>query len=110
MREIELHWKTNEIVERATKYIEEQTDGEFYPLDWMYYEAGVHAEEDIRILYADWSDALERYTNIWDIDPDEYFTDEDWEDIERSIFCCADEQIEMFKEMKDELEEYEARK
>lgn len=85
MANVKLHWKTEELVKNACEYISKMTVNHSYPFDYMYLEAGVLAEEMVRSRYAHYDEEHERYTDLWEIDIDELFTDDDWKDVEQYI-------------------------
>lgn len=87
--------KTESIVEKARQYVLEQTGNDI--LDWLYYEAGMNAENDVKARYAEWDEEHERFVDIDDVSV-AWFTSDDWYDIEEMIFANADNYIDFCKE------------
>lgn len=84
--------RTERIVEKVRQYVLKETG---YDLeDWLYYECGVNAEDDICCRYQE--DGLE----WWQIDPMEYFDEDDWRDVEDYIMNDADNYIDFVKEQR----------
>lgn len=100
MTDRKLHWKTERIVEEANDYVEKMCGNSC--LDWMYYEAGVEAEDEVRCRYTTWDDEKERYIDFYDVDIDECFTKEDWDDIERYIYAQAENLIDFLQNVERE--------
>ena len=88
-----LHWRTEKIVEEARQYVLKETGNDIE--DWLYCEVGAEAESSVQCRYAD--DGVE----WWEVNPSEYFTEDDWDDIENIIFNDAQNYIDFIKEQKE---------
>lgn len=91
----ELHWKTEKIIQEARKHVIEETGNDI----WDFLDEVAHdAEDSVRARYAQYENGI--YIDWWEVDIDECFDDDDWDDVRDGIFYEADNYIDFYKEQK----------
>lgn len=89
----ELHWKTERLVQEARKHVTDETGNDI----WDFLDEVAHdAEDSVRARYAQYENGV--YVDWWEVDIDECFDDDDWDDIREYIMAEADNYIDFNKE------------
>lgn len=94
-----LHWKTEQIVEKVRQYLIEETGT---GLEDFLEEVAEDAEDECKCRYTNWDDEKECWTDWYEVDIDECFDDDDWDDVESHIMYEAENYIDFVKEQKAE--------
>lgn len=90
-----LHPVTEHYVEAVNKYCSNQTGGKWHCYDW-FYDQGITIQDDLVAYYAN---SIEGAMGMSDNEIiDEYFWQEDWDEIESYLYAEADRQIEWWQQ------------
>lgn len=90
-----LHKVTEHLVEEANMFCYKQTDGNWSCYDW-FYDHGITIQDDIVAYYANSIENANRMSDNEIID--EYFTQDDWDEIENYLYSEAERQIEWYEQ------------